>query len=136
MEKALFYLKEYSFDKLILDLEGLNGEEAIALSFDPRGTYSRQDGSFALQFVFTATVDNKPNPIVLVLCNAVFQFKEVIPFDDIPDYFFSNSIAILFPYIRAMVSTLTLQANVKPIVLPTMNLSALKEQLRKQTTIV
>lgn len=136
MEKALFYLKDYSFDKFSLDLEGLTGEETIALSFDPHGTYNQQDGSFSLQFIFTAIVENKDIPVVKVLCNAVFQFKDAIPFTDIPDYFFSNSIAILFPYIRAMVSTLTLQANVKPIVLPTMNLSALKEQLRKQTTIV
>lgn len=37
--------------------------------------------------------------------------------DDIPEYFYANSIAILFPYIRVFVSTVTLQANIKPIVL-------------------
>ena len=48
--------------------------------------------------------------------------------------FISNSIAILFPYVRAFVSTLTLQANIKPILLPTLNLSSLQDILRENTT--
>lgn len=41
--------------------------------------------------------------------------------------------AILFPYIRAFVSTVTLQANVMPILLPTVNLSSLESRLRENT---
>lgn len=52
---------------------------------------------------------------------------------DIPDFFYANSIAIIFPYIRAFVSTLTLQANIPPIVLPTLNLSQLRTILRDNT---
>ena len=60
--------------------------------------------------------------------------KDKIEFNDIPGFFYPNSIAILFPYIRAFVSTLTLQANVTPIVLPTLNLTNLQEKLKKNTT--
>ena len=54
---------------------------------------------------------------------------------EIPDFFYPNSLAIIFPYIRAFVSTLTLQANVRPIVLPTVNLMGLTDMLRKETTV-
>ncbi|EXZ22215.1 pretranslocase subunit SecB family protein, partial [Bacteroides fragilis str. S13 L11] len=53
---------------------------------------------------------------------------------EIPNFFYPNSIAILFPYVRAFVSTLTLQANIKPILLPTLNLSSLQDTLRENTT--
>ncbi|MBQ2321387.1 MAG: protein-export chaperone SecB, partial [Bacteroidales bacterium] len=44
-----------------------------------------------------------------------------------------NSVAIIFPYIRAFVSTISLQANVNPIVLPTINLTGLTGELKRQT---
>jgi len=42
----------------------------------------------------------------------------------------------MFPYIRAFVSTLTLQANTKLLKLGLMNLSELEEPLKKNTIIV
>lgn len=38
--------------------------------------------------------------------------------------FEANAIAILFPYIRAIVSTYTANANVMPVILPPMNINA------------
>lgn len=73
--------------------------------------------------------------IIEVNCLASFLFKGVESIDDIPTYFYSNSIAIVFPYVRAFVSTLTLQANYSPIVLPTMNLSDLNSQLKEHVTV-
>jgi len=54
--------------------------------------------------------------------------------EDIPDFFYKNSIAILFPYLRAYLSLVTTQANVPGIILPTYNLSGLEEELRSNTT--
>lgn len=51
--------------------------------------------------------------------------------------FYANSIAIVFPYIRAFISTVTLQANlVSPILLPTMNLTSLGERLMNNTKFI
>lgn len=44
-------------------------------------------------------------------------------------FFEKNAIAILFPYLRAIVSTYTVNANVAPILLPAMNIN---EYLRKK----
>lgn len=135
MEKAIFSLKNYTFEEIVLDLANLSGEEVISLSFDPRGIYNQKEGLYLLSFSFFAHVQTKKEPIVHVRCDAAFQFRNPLPIEEIPSYFYSNSIAILFPYIRSMVSTLTLQANVKPIILPTMNLTPLQQKLQQKTTV-
>lgn len=67
-------------------------------------------------------------------CKGLFEFKNVETIEDIPDFFYKNSIAILFPYVRAYISLVTTQANVPGIILPTYNLSNLEEKLRNNTT--
>jgi preprotein translocase subunit SecB len=69
------------------------------------------------------------------LCKARFVFREPVLLEEIPDYFYLNSIAILFPYVRAFVSIITLQANINPLMLPTMNLASLQETLKKNTNV-
>lgn len=39
-----------------------------------------------------------------------------------------NAVAILFPYVRALVSTFTANANVTPLILPTVNVNRLLEE--------
>lgn len=85
---------------------------------------------------FRAINDNPKEEVVVQLESiALFQMEDnVKTIDEIPDYFYANSIAIVYPYLRAFVSTLTLQSNAKPMVLPTMNLSSLEGDLRKNTS--
>jgi len=71
---------------------------------------------------------------VRINCKGLFEFKNVQTIEDIPDFFYKNSIAILFPYVRAYISLVTTQANVPGIILPTHNLSSLEEKLRNNTT--
>ena len=73
--------------------------------------------------------------VVGVSCVASFSFENVHELSDIPDYFYPNSIAILFPYIRAFVSTMSLQANIQPILLPTVNLIGLTDDLKNNTKV-
>lgn len=48
--------------------------------------------------------------------------------------FEANAIAILFPFIRAIISTYTANANIAPVILPPMNINAyLKEKYRKRS---
>ena len=65
-----------------------------------------------------------------------FKFADSVTLQEIPNYFYKNSIAIVFPYVRAFISTITLQANCKPVILPLMNLSALEEPLKENITVV
>lgn len=42
-----------------------------------------------------------------------------------PEVFKANAIAILYPYVRAIVSTYTANANITPLILPTINVNKL-----------
>lgn len=84
--------------------------------------------------IISSSKDGVETNFVEVNCFSEFIFSEQINLCDIPGFFYPNSIAIIFPYIRAFISTLSLQANMNPIILPTMNLTSLQEELKNNTT--
>ena len=71
--------------------------------------------------------------------DAVAQFSLDMKVEEsqISNYFFVNAPAILFPYIRAYIATLTtLSGYLKPITLPTLNLISLAKKLEKNTEFI
>lgn len=133
MNNAAFRLENYFFDKVVLNLSSLQRETTFDIDFVPSGEFYADKDKYILTFVFTAKDDATKEEVVNVRCVATFVFRDLNDAKDIPDYFFNNSIAILFPYVRAFVSTVTLQANVAPMVLPTLNLSDLRNILIAHT---
>lgn len=135
MKQATFSLKEYKFNKVSLDLTDLTPEDTLNIDLIPSGRFIQNEQKFVLNFLFVADVEKESTRrVVEVNCSASFTFKDAVSFDEIPSYFYSNSIAIVFPYMRAFISTLTLQANYAPIMLPTMNLMDLNERLKESVT--
>ena len=136
MDKVVFSLIGYKFNHVSLNLDNIPSNASFDLEFTPKGEYVQSEGLYNLDFIFKAWEkgEEQSNPKILVNCVASFKFKENISLAEIPNFFYPNSIAILFPYVRAFVSTLTLQANIKPILLPTLNLSSLQDILRENTT--
>jgi preprotein translocase subunit SecB len=133
MEKAAFSLVHYSFDKVNIDYS-LKEDCRTTVNIIPKGVFKKgaDKSSFDLSFIFTAQSEDN-EPFVTIECNAIFEFSGLISFEEVPPFFYTNSIAILFPYIRAFISTVTLQSNNIPVILPTMNLSSLEKELRKNT---
>lgn len=135
MEQAAFSLKNYSFSKVNIDYNNKSNTPDISIDIKPSGLFDNNNSQYILSFIFSAkTKDDKP--FIVIACDSVFTLKNVDKLEDIPSFFYKNSIAILFPYIRAFVSTVTLQANREPMVLPTMNLSALESTLKNHTRTV
>ncbi len=107
----------------------------LKLYFDPKGDYDASKGRYYLTLNFQGNETSDSKPIIEVICVAEFEFSEKIEISEIPEYFYSNAIAIMFPYLRAFVSTLTLQANTGLIMLETLNLSSLKDVLKQNTKL-
>lgn len=133
MEPAVFSIQDYQFDKVLIDLsKHLNRE--LSLKFDSSGEFLKKDSTFELTFTVSVfNDDQRENPFAMIRCKGIFRFENVESIEDIPDFFYKNSIAILFPYVRAYLSLITTQANVPGIILPTLNLSSLEGELRKNT---
>ena len=134
MDNAAFKLDTYHFVKASLNFD-VSDDSPLSINIVPSGVYKQNLGLFVLSFNVNVSVADSYIDVVNVLCQAQFSFMDPIPASEIPDFFYPNSLAIIFPYIRAFVSTLTLQANVRPIVLPTVNLMGLTDMLRKETTV-
>lgn len=135
MEKAAFKLDNYHFTKASLDFNIPNDAE-LNISFNPKGVFYAKDARYDLVFDVTVECVETNTDVVKVSCEASFSFGNKVSIENIPDYFYPNSLAIVFPYVRAFVSTISLQANVQPVVLPTVNLMGLTEKLKEQTKIV
>lgn len=97
--------------------------------------------SWRLTFDITNStkVNEKRDKMEIVLKVNVFKEEEKAPFnmevevsgffelegeDDIVRYE-ANAIAIMYPYLRAIVSTYTSSANVPPVILPAINVNAM-----------
>lgn len=137
MEKAVFALRDYKFKKVSMDLSVIDDKSDIIVDFKPWGEFDKNTNIFFLTIEFTAKDKNKPeSDFIYIESQSSFQFSQKVSIETIPDFFYANSIAIIFPYIRAFVSTVTLQANTDALVLPTMNLTVLKDTLKENSRSV
>lgn len=132
MQKAAFSIINYQFDKVSIDLSNHNSKD-LSLSFDTSGIYFNESKNFELRFVVKVSQNTDATPFAEISCKGTFKFENTESFDNIPEFFYRNSIAILFPYVRAYLSLVTTQANVPGIILPTLNLSNLENELKRNT---
>jgi len=129
-----FRLKSYRFTRASFDFN-LPEKSTLEVEFNPKGTYHATSGEYYLNFEVQITCSEIKRQVIDITCIAEFTFGKGISIKDIPEFFYPNSLAIIFPYIRAFVSTISLQANVRPIVLPTVNLTSLRTTLQKNTVL-
>lgn len=132
VKKAAFSFSNFKVPSFSYQ-ESENQETELKLSFSPSGKYYSEKGIFELSLKLQGIDEKTDSKIIQVNSVASFKFSEQLPFEKIPDYFYVNSIAILFPYLRSFVSTLTLQANTGIIMLDLMNLTSLKEALKENS---
>ena len=125
MQEAAFKLDEYRFTKASLDFT-LPSDAGLMVSFNPQGVFNQAQARYELTFDVMITCKETDALVVGVSCVASFSFENVHALSDIPDYFYPNSIAILFPYIRT---------NIQPILLPTVNLIGLTDDLKNNTKV-
>lgn len=133
LKNTAFKFEGYRFLQAKLELASLENISSFNISIEPRGEYYPSERRYHLFFKFQAFTQEGLQ-VVLTECEARFLFVSSLTLEEIPNYFYPNSIALVFPYVRAFVSTLTLQANLQPpIVLPTLNLTSLQETLKNST---
>ncbi len=133
-QEASFKFNSYKISSF--SFQDPQGEvEGISLSFSPSGVYVEDSRKFFLDLNFKAFYKNEELQVDIASAslNAIFTFKDEMPFEQIPEYFYVNSIAILFPYLRAFISTLTQLANIKQMILPIMRLDMLGDELKENT---
>jgi preprotein translocase subunit SecB len=135
-KKANFSFEKFQIINFTFNEPKSQGE-VLNIRFHPSGKYSQKEGKMDIYLDFEARDNNEgETPVITATMKAVFKFQSSLLYEEIPIFFFKNAIAIAFPYLRSFISTLSLQANIKPIVLPLMNLSELEKPLKENMELV
>lgn len=137
---AIFKLERFFIPKFSCEEPKVAFAE-VDLNLTPSGIYNPTNGEYQLTFdlkVIGKSGDDKKEykEIISANCLAYFIIDKSPSFTEIPDFFFSNCIAIVFPYMRAFISTLTLQAGQKMLILPILDLTSMSASLKNETTIL
>lgn len=112
------------------------GDDNLSINFEMSGHIQKENGIYNLTLI--TDINNESDTIKInVECVGRFNFDKgtEIDRDNISSLFYINAPAILFPYVRAYVSTLTNLSGIKPITLPTLNLIELGKTLKEKTVI-
>ena len=126
---AIFSFQNFKVTKFSYD-ETYHADNNLRIGFNPQGKYIKETGVFELTLnVITHDKDDTAKRVFELTSIGFFKFENKVPFNEIPQFFYRNAIAIMFPYIRAFISTLTLQANTKLLRLNLMNLEGLEKNL-------
>jgi preprotein translocase subunit SecB len=108
----------------------------IDININPKGTVFKSLNQFNLQ-LFVDIKDVDDNFKINIVTDSIFSYPEDA---DIASYmeslFIVNAPAIIFPYIRAYISSLTALSGMPTLNLPTLNLSQVGENLKGNIEIV
>jgi preprotein translocase subunit SecB len=125
-----FFIQESNFKQ--------NPEEKgeFNVNLAPRGTLFKSEKVFQLDLIVEIN-DSNDNFKATIHAVGIFDFKEVLTKEDLNNYFYVNAPAIIFPYVRAHVATLSaLSGSGHLITLPPMNLASLKDDLAQNTVVL
>jgi len=138
-KKAAFSFESFKFNSFQFIEPETTEYDGLSLSINPSGVYTNSDRLFKLKLDFRAFIVNNEDievghDVVKLTMQSSFLLSSEA--NEIPDFFYANSIAIVFPYLRSFLSTLTMQANTKQILLPLLNLTHLEAPLRENTVLL
>ena len=133
MSDSKFQFKGFNIIRSLIERKDIKPSKKLALSFDPKGIIDKRESSFQLHLSVKIEDENKAiNIEIQAIAN--FAFAETIETEFLENFFYINAPALLFPYLRAYISTLTNLSGFETITLPTLNLAQLGDDLKNNTT--
>lgn len=127
--KSVLTFNEYKVNKVefTLNPNWSGNETEIDLNIRKQVTYD-EDTKSGIVKLFTNVFENaeqRDYPFSIVLEVSGFFNIESDNHEESKKLLNTNAVAILFPYIRALISTYTSNANVAPLILPAINVNKL-----------
>jgi preprotein translocase subunit SecB len=130
-----FQFKGYRIKKSLIELEEFSNFDNLKISFKVSGLINKKENIYFLDLSVNI-VNQEEDLKIQVDAIGQYKFEQFEKIEDISSFFYVNSSAILFPYIRAYISTLTNLSGNRSVTLPTMNLTSLGEELKSNTKLI
>lgn len=134
MEESKFQFKGFLIRRSLIDLKKGTPSPKLSIMFNPKGVIKSSESTFQMT-LGVKIEDEKKTLLVEIVAVSDYIFDNEVDKETLNKLFYVNAPALLFPYIRAYISALTSLSGIKPITLPTLNLSALGGELQKNTSI-
>lgn len=121
-EKAKFRFERYQITKSLIEISNSsNIDKDIEVEIKKTNAEHTEENIFKLMFDVNIKDANKSLNID-INAEGFFEFDKELNDSEKSSFFNINAPAILFPYIRAYITTLTSLSGITPIILPTINL--------------
>lgn len=132
---ANFKFDHYLINKSSIEITKPLIEGNINFGFNPRCTINKIDRKFDLE-LGTQIFDDNHTFKIIVDTLGTFSYEDIDNETILENFFYINAPAILFPYIRAYIASISSLSGTTTILLPTLNLTSLTEELKKNTKII
>jgi preprotein translocase subunit SecB len=133
MENSHFQFKGFKIKKSLIDINNHNDDLDLSIKFNPSGTLDKKQSIFILNLGIVIKDSDKLN--IEISSESFFEYSNIEE-DKLSNFLYLNAPAIIFPYIRAYISSLTVLSGINPINLPTLNLSGLKSELESNILVL
>lgn len=132
MENSQFQFKGFQIKKSLIDINN-NDDLDLSIQFKPSGILNKKESTFVLNLGVVIKDSDKLN--IEILSESFFKYSNIDD-DKLSNFLYLNAPAIMFPYLRAYISSLTALSGINPITLPTLNLSGLKSELESNISVL
>jgi len=133
MENSGFQFNGFKIIRSLIERKDNNISKKISIGFKPKGIINKEKSTFQLHLGVKIEDENKAfNIIIDSIAN--YTFEDEINIDNLNNFFYVNAPALLFPYLRAYIATLTNLSGFETINLPTLNMTKLGDDLKLNTT--
>lgn len=125
-QTAKFRFKKYLIKKSSIDFsatETIHNIDGVSVDVKRNNLVSEKDNVFKLD-MFVGIQDKDAVIKIEVLIQGEFEFDSDLNEDQKKTFFEINAPAILFPYVRAYIASLTALSGFMPLNLPTINFAA------------
>lgn len=127
----------FKFENYIIRKSSINigieaeSDKELKIKINPSGLVE----SDVFKLMLDIQISNNSQTVLIdVSVESLFTFNREIEKENIQNYFCINAPAIVFPYIRAYISTLTALSGIDTLILPTLNLTDMGEILKNNIT--
>ena len=128
MKKSEFQFDGYKVTKSLFELENVSDSNVeLIINIKPSGVLDKENSNFFLKL--STFISDKSKSLNIEVETVGFFTYSIENNDDLEKFLYMNAPAILFPYIRSYISTLSTLSGLSPIVLHTLNLTSLKDEL-------
>ncbi len=124
-----FRFEGYKITHCELNLSGKNSDNTkCGISIKAKGKIKNDNFLLTLEVSISS---NDKSIDANVIMTGTFVFDRAISKDTLSDLFCANAPAIMFPYVRAYISTLTALSGIDTVTVPTLAMTPLGEEIKQ-----